>query len=213
MILNYNSTITETTIKMKFNMLASDDFQSIITENLNIINRCFINTIVFQDKNTEYLKDNEFIIKSEQTYIFEINEEIQILLKNGMIILEIDNDSARDENNRIYPYMIIIQEILEILRIKNVYDMTVKFLNVYSTNKNKSNSSIYFKNDNILLKNWNNKLKLSNNLNSTLQYKIISINKDSEKIFIERCASFNKVIPTKQIDIFFNELYDFLLKY
>lgn len=213
MILNYNSTITETTIKMKFNMLASDDFQSIITENLNIINRCFLNTIVFQDKNTEYLKDNEFIIKSEQTYIFEINEEIQILLKNGMIILEIDNDSARDENNRIYPYMIIIQEILEILRIKNVYDMTVKFLNVYSTNKNKSNSSIYFKNDNILLKNWNNKLKLSNNLNSTLQYKIISINKDSEKIFIERCASFNKVIPTKQIDIFFNELYDFLLKY
>lgn len=140
MILNYNSTITETTIKMKFNMLASDDFQSIITENLNIINRCFLNTIVFQDKNTEYLKDNEFIIKSEQTYIFEINEEIQILLKNGMIILEIDNDSARDENNRIYPYMIIIQEILEILRIKNVYDMTVKFLNVYSTNKNKSNS-------------------------------------------------------------------------
>ncbi|MBQ6219779.1 MAG: hypothetical protein IJJ47_08610 [Methanosphaera sp.] len=213
MILNYNSTITETTIKMKFNMLASDDFQSIITENLNIINRCFLNTIVFQDKNTEYLKDNEFIIKSEQTYIFEINEEIQILLKNGMIILEIDNDSARDENNRIYPYMIIIQEILEILRIKNVYDMTVKFLNVYSTNKNKSNSSIYFKNDNILLKNWNNKLKLSNNLNSTLQYKIISINKDSEKIFIERCASFNKVIPTKQIDIFFNELYDFLFKY
>lgn len=213
MILNYNSTITETTIKMKFNMLASDDFQSIITENLNIINRCFLNTIVFQDKNTEYLKDNEFIIKSEQTYIFEINEKIQILLKNGMIILEIDNDSARDENNRIYPYMIIIQEILEILRIKNVYDMTVKFLNVYSTNKNKSNSSIYFKNDNILLKNWNNKLKLSNNLNSTLQYKIISINKDSEKIFIERCASFNKVIPTKQIDIFFNELYDFLLKY
>lgn len=81
MILNYNSTITETTIKMKFNMLASDDFQSIITENLNIINRCFLNTIVFQDKNTEYLKDNEFIIKSEQTYIFEINEEIQILLK------------------------------------------------------------------------------------------------------------------------------------
>lgn len=213
MILNYNSTITETTIKMKFNMLASDDFQSIITENLNIINRCFLNTIVFQDKNTEYLKDNEFIIKSEQTYIFEINEEIQILLKNGMIILEIDNDSARDENNRIYPYMIIIQEILEILRIKNVYDMTVKFLNVYSTNKNKSNSSIYFKNDNILLKNWNKKIKLSNNLNSTLQYKIISINKDSEKIFIERCASFNKVIPTKQIDIFFNELYDFLLKY
>ena len=213
MILNYNSTITETTIKMKFNMLASDDFQSIITENLNIINRCFLNTIVFQDKNTEYLKDNEFIIKSKQTYIFEINEEIQILLKNGMIILEIDNDSARDENNRIYPYMIIIQEILEILRIKNVYDMTVKFLNVYSTNKNKSNSSIYFKNDNILLKNWNNKLKLSNNLNSTLQYKIISINKDSEKIFIERCASFNKVIPTKQIDIFFNELYDFLFKY
>lgn len=213
MILNYNSTITETTIKMKFNMLASDDFQSIITENLNIINRCFLNTIVFQDKNTEYLKDNEFIIKSEQTYIFEINEEIQILLKNGMIILEIDNDSARDENNRIYPYMIIIQEILEILRIKNVYDMTVKFLNVYSTNKNKSNSSIYFKNDNILLKNWNKKIKLSNNLNSTFQYKIISINKDSEKIFIERCASFNKVIPTKQIDIFFNELYDFLLKY
>ena len=212
MILNYNSTITETTIKMKFNMLASDDFQSIITENLNIINRCFLNTIVFQDKNTEYLKDNEFIIKSEQTYIFEINEEIQILLKNGMIILEIDNDSARDENNRIYPYMIIIQEILEILRIKNVYDMTDKFLNVYSTHKNKSNSSIYFKNDNILLKNWNNKLKLSNNLNSTLQYKIISINKDSEKIFIERCASFNKVIPTKQIDIFFNELYDFLFK-
>lgn len=130
-----------------------------------------------------------------------------------MIILEIDNDSARDENNRIYPYMIIIQEILEILRIKNVYDMTVKFLNVYSTNKNKSNSSIYFKNDNILLKNWNKKIKLSNNLNSTLQYKIISINKDSEKIFIERCASFNKVIPTKQIDIFFKELYDFLLKY
>lgn len=213
MILNYNSTITETTIKMKFNMLASDDFQSIITENLNIINRCFLNTIVFQDKNTEYLKDNEFIIKSEQTYIFEINEEIQILLKNGMIILEIDNDSARDENNRIYPYMIIIQEILEILRIKNVYDMTVKFLNVYSTNKNKSNSSIYFKNDNILLKNWNKKIKLSNNLNSTFQYKIISINKDSEKIFIERCASFNKVIPTKQIDIFFKELYDFLLKY
>lgn len=213
MILNYNSTITETTIKMKFNMLASDDFQSIITENFNIINRCFLNTIVFQDKNTEYLKDNEFIIKSEQTYIFEINEEIQILLKNGMIILEIDNDSARDENNRIYPYMIIIQEILEILRIKNVYDMTVKFLNVYSTNKNKSNSSIYFKNDNILLKNWNKKIKLSNNLNSTFQYKIISINKDSEKIFIERCASFNKVIPTKQIDIFFNELYDFLLKY
>lgn len=213
MILNYNSTITETTIKMKFNMLASDDFQSIITENFNIINRCFLNTIAFQDKNTEYLKDNEFIIKSEQTYIFEINEEIQILLKNGMIILEIDNDSARDENNRIYPYMIIIQEILEILRIKNVYDMTVKFLNVYSTNKNKSNSSIYFKNDNILLKNWNKKIKLSNNLNSTFQYKIISINKDSEKIFIERCASFNKVIPTKQIDIFFNELYDFLLKY
>ena len=213
MILNYNTTITETTIKMKFNMLASDDFQSIITENLNIINRCFLNTIVFQDKNTEYLKDNEFIIKSEQTYIFEINEEIQILLKNGMIILEIDNDSARDENNRIYPYMIIIQEILEILRIKNVYDMTVKFLNVYSTNNNKSNSSIYFKNDNILLKNWNKKIKLSNNLNSTFQYKIISINKDSEKIFIERCTSFNKVIPTKQIDIFFNELYDFLLKY
>ena len=213
MILNYNTTITETTIKMKFNMLASDDFQSIITENLNIINRCFLNTIVFQDKNTEYLKDNEFIIKSEQTYIFEINEEIQILLKNGMIILEIDNDSARDENNRIYPYMIIIQEILEILRIKNVYDMTVKFLNVYSTNNNKSNSSIYFKNDNILLKNWNKKIKLSNNLNSTFQYKIISINKDSEKIFIERCASFNKVIPTKQIDIFFNELYDFLFKY
>lgn len=213
MILNYNTTITETIIKMKFNMLASDDFQSIITKNLNIINRCFLNTIVFQDKNTEYLKDNEFIIKSEQTYIFEINEEIQILLKNGMIILEIDNDSARDDNNRIYPYMIIIQEILEILRIKNVYDMTVKFLNVYSTNKNKSNSSIYFKNDNILLKNWNKKIKLSNNLNSTFQYKNISINKDSEKIFIERCASFNKVIPTKQIDIFFNELYDFLLKY